>query len=157
MGLVLPLAAFIAVTFVLPLGTMLVRSVYDPIVADAMPETLAQLGEWDGVGMPSEAVYTAAAVELVRAAEERTLGQVASRINRVRSGLRSVLIRTPRRLREMPTGTRREALLDIDSEWGDPETWRAIQTAGDRLTARHYLHAVDLDRAPGGSIVRRPG
>ena len=153
-GLVLPLAAFIAVTFALPVGTMLVRSVYDPTVADVMPETLARLGEWDGVGMPGEAVYAAA--ELVRAAEEGTLGRVANRTNRVRSGLRSVLVRTPRRLRDVPSGPRREALLDIDSEWGDPGTWHAIQTAGDPLTARHYLHAVDLDRASDGSIVRRP-
>ena len=155
-GLVLPLATFIAVTFALPVGTMLVRSVYDPTVADAMPETLARLGEWDGVGMPGEAVYAAAAAELVRAAEEGTLGRVANRTNRVRSGLRSVLVRTPRRLRDVPSGPRREALLDIDSEWGDPGTWHAIQTAGDPLTARHYLHAVDLGRASDGSIVRRP-
>ena len=39
-GLVLPLVAFIAVTFVAPVATMLVRSVYDPVVADALPETL---------------------------------------------------------------------------------------------------------------------
>ncbi len=155
-GLVLPLAAFVAITFAVPVGTMLVRSVYDPIVADAMPETLARLGEWDGVGMPGETVYAAAAVELVRAADEGTLGRVASRINRVRSGLRSVLVRTPRLLRDVATGPWREALLDIDAAWGDPATWHALRTAGDRLTARHYLHAVDLDRRPDGSIVRKP-
>ncbi len=154
-GLVLPLAAFIAVTFALPVGTMLVRSVYDPAVADAMPQTLARLGEWDGAGMPPEAVYQAAATELVRAAEEGTVGRVAARINRVRGGLRSVLVQTARQLGDMPAGQGRRALLDIDSEWGDPGTWHAVRTAGDRLTARHYLHAVDLDRTPDGSIVRR--
>ena len=35
-GLALPLVAFIGVTFVVPLGTMLLRSVYDPVVADAL-------------------------------------------------------------------------------------------------------------------------
>ena len=155
-GLVLPLAAFIAVTFALPLGTMLVRSVYDPTVAEAMPETLARLGEWDGAGMPDEVVYSRAAAELARATEQGTLGQVASRINRVRSGLRSLLVRTPRQLRDSPAGPRREALLAIDERWGDPETWHAIRTAGDPLTARHYLHALDLDRARDGSIVQRP-
>ena len=39
-GLVLPLLAFIAITFVAPLATMLVQSVYDPTVADTLPETL---------------------------------------------------------------------------------------------------------------------
>ncbi|MDE0394165.1 MAG: ABC transporter permease [Gammaproteobacteria bacterium] len=155
-GLVAPLAVFVGVTFAVPVVLMLVRSVYDPTVADVMPETLARLEEWDGRGAPGEPVYAAAAAELMRAADERTLGQVASRINRVRSGLRSVLVRTPRLLRETPAGPRREALLDIDPDWGDPATWHAIRTAGDALTARHYLHAVDLDRATDGTIGRRP-
>ena len=45
-GLALPLVAFIGVTFVVPLGTMLLRSVYDPVVADALPDTIALLREW---------------------------------------------------------------------------------------------------------------
>ena len=89
-GLVLPLVAFIAATFVAPVATMLVRSVYDPVVADALPETLAALRTWDGEGAPSEAVFAAAAGELLRAREQRTLGRIASRVNRVQGGLRSV-------------------------------------------------------------------
>ena len=88
-GLVLSLLAFICLTFIAPLATMLVRSVYDSVVADALPETLALLRQWDGEGMSREAVYEAAARELVAARAERTLGQVASRVNRVQGGLRS--------------------------------------------------------------------
>ena len=51
-ALVLPLAAFIAVTFVAPLVVMLGRSVYDPLVADALPETLRLLRAWDGEHPP---------------------------------------------------------------------------------------------------------
>ena len=60
-ALVLPLVAFIAVTFVAPVATMLVRSVYDPVVADALPDTLAALRTWDGEGAPGEPVFAAAA------------------------------------------------------------------------------------------------
>ena len=155
-GLALPLVAFIGVTFAVPLAMMLVRSVYDPVVADAMPETLARLGEWNGAGMPGEAVYEAAALEITSSVQDRTLGRVASRINRVRGGLRSVLVRTARRLRDVPAGPWREVFVDIDPAWGDPRTWHAIRTAGDRLTVRHYLHAVDLDRGADGAIVARP-
>ena len=56
-GLALPLIAFIGVTFVVPLATMLLRSVYDPAVADALPDTVALLREWDGESDPGEAVY----------------------------------------------------------------------------------------------------
>ena len=155
-GLALPLVAFIGVTFLVPLGTMLVRSVYDPVVADVLPDTLALLQEWDGETGPGEAVYAAAARELLRARDERTLGRVASRVNRVRGGLRSVFVRSVRRLRDVPAGSWREAMIDIDADWGDPGTWHAIRAAGDRFTTRHYLNAVDLQRLPDGSIARQP-
>ena len=155
-GLTLPLVAFIGVTFVVPLATMLVRSVYDPVVADALPDTLAALRDWDGQSDPGEAAYAAAARELLRAREERTIGRVASRINRVQGGLRSVVVRSARRLQEFSGGPWRAVLLEIDDGWGEPATWRAIRAAGDRLTARHYLNAVDLQRLPDGSIARQP-
>ncbi len=51
-GLVLPLLAFIGLTFVAPLATMLLRSVYDSVVAEALPETLGLLRQWDGKAPP---------------------------------------------------------------------------------------------------------
>ena len=57
----MPLVAFIGVTFLAPLAAMLVRSVYDPVVADALPETLQALSSWDGEGIPDEAVFVALA------------------------------------------------------------------------------------------------
>ena len=155
-GLVLPLLAFIGLTFIAPLATMLVRSVYDPVVADALPETLALLRQWDGEGTPGEAVYRAAARELVEARAERTLGQVASRVNRVHGGLRSVLTRSARRLQKVREGPWREAMIGIDGAWGDGQTWHAIRSAGERFTVRHYLNALDLQRLPDGSIAAQP-
>ena len=151
-----PLVAFIGVTFLAPLANMLVRSVYDPVVADVLPETLERLRAWDGQGLPGEAVYEAMAGELLKAREDRTLGQVATRINRVQSGLRSVLTRSARRLRNVDEGPWTEALTGIHAAWGETGTWRALREAGDRYTARHYLNAVDLRRDPGGSIVPQP-
>ena len=154
--LTLPLVAFIGITFVVPLATMLVRSVYDPVVADALPATLDALRDWDGQSDPGEAAYAAVARELLRARQERTIGRVASRINRVRGGLRSVVVRSARRLQDFSGGPWRAVMLDIDGRWGDASTWQAVRTAGDRLTARHYLNAVDLRRLPDGSIARQP-
>ncbi len=154
--LVLPLLVFIGVTFLAPLANMLVRSVHDPVVADALPKTLEKLRAWDGRNLPDEAVYEALAGELLKAREDRTLGQVATRINRVQSGLRSVLTRSARRLRNIEAGPWREAMTGIHAAWGDRETWLALREAGDRYTARHYLNALDLQRDSGGSIVRQP-
>ncbi len=155
-GLVLPLLAFIGLTFIAPLATMLVRSVYDPVVADALPETLALLRQWDGEGVPGEAVYEAAVRELLKARAERTLGRVASRVNRVHAGLRSVLTRSARKLQRVDEGPWREAMIGVDNAWGDAQTWHAIRSAGERFTARHYLNALDLQRLPDGAIAGQP-
>ena len=155
-GLVAPLAAFIGVTFLAPLATMLVRSVYDPVVGAALPDTLALLRGWDGTAAPPEAVFAAAARELVAAREQRTLGQVATRVNRVQAGLRSVFTRSVRRLRGAEADSWQAAMVAADAAWGEASTWRALQRAGQRWTLRHYLNAVDRDRAADGSVVRQP-
>ena len=155
-GLVLPLVAFIGLTFVAPLATMLSRSVYDPVVADALPRTLDLLRDWQGGQPPSEPVFEALAQELRRARQERSLGQIATRINRVRAGLRSVIVRTARRVGETDAGPWRDALVGIHAAWDDVQTWHAIRQAGQRFTLRHYLHALDLERHSDGSIGRRP-
>ena len=160
-GLTLPLLAFIGVTFLAPLAAMLVRSVYDPVVADALPATMRALATWDGEEIPDEAVFAAFAAELVAAQEARTVGQVATRLNRVESGLRSVVTRTARRLRNAEIDTDaptpwRDAVVSVADAWEDPGTWRAVRRAGERITPRHYLNALDLDQGTQDEIVRQP-
>jgi putative spermidine/putrescine transport system permease protein len=98
---------------------MLSRSVHDPVVADALPETLDLLRDWDGTHTPPEPVFETIANELRRAHQERTLGRIATRINRVRGGLRSVIARTARRLRGAEGPAWRDTLIGIHAAWGD--------------------------------------
>ena len=166
-GLTLPLVAFIGVTFLAPLAAMLVRSVYDPVVADALPRTMAALGSWDGQTLPEDAVFRTLAGELVVAQEARKVGQVATRLNRVQSGLRSVVTRTARQLRRLDVDAEeadaaaanaawRDAVVAAADAWGEVETWRAVRSAGQRVTDRHYLNALDLARGPDEAVVRQP-
>ena len=155
-ALTLPLVAFIVVTFITPLGAMLVRSVHSPLVADTMPETVALLGEWDGGGLPAEPVFAAAARELLKARENRAIGQVATRVNRVQAGLRSAITRTARKLRGQQPESWRTAMIEAHAAWGEVDTWRALRQAGEPYTGRHYLHALDLERDAAGEIVTRP-
>jgi len=151
-GLTLPLVAFVGVTFLLPLGTMVSRSVYDPVVADALPETVAALSGWTGEELPDRAVFALAFEELQRARAERTIGRVAGRVNRVESGSRSVIIAGSRAGGADPW----VALIAADPAWGEVRLWQAIRTAGQRFTIRNYLHALDLERLPDGSVARQP-
>ncbi|MXW21685.1 MAG: ABC transporter permease [Gammaproteobacteria bacterium] len=157
LALVLPLLAFVTLSFVVPLGTLLGKSAYQPEVSEVFPETIDVLSEWDGEGLPPEAAFAAIAGELAKALDERTLPRVSGAINRVQSGMRGVLNRTARRLaRTEFAGTWRETLAGISDDWLQPRTWLAIRQSGARFTLRHYLQALDLERKEDGSIGLRP-
>ena len=155
MLLALPLTAFILVTFVAPLGSMFVRSFHDPVVADIMPETIAALGQWDGSGLPSEQVYALAARELGKARDEKTIGKLATRLNRDTSGLRSVVMRTGRGLKRKGGAPWSESLPVLHAAWGEPAVWQALARTGAKITPVYYLNAVDLTFDRDGNIVRQ--
>ena len=154
--LALPLTAFILVTFVAPLGSMFMRSLYDPLVADIMPGTVAALEEWDGTGLPPEQVYALAARELERAREDKTIGKLATRLNRDTSGLRSVIMRTGRGLKRGGEPPWSEALPAINPAWAEQAVWQALARTGERVTPVYYLNAVDLTFGSDGEIARQP-
>ena len=154
--LALPLTAFIAVTFVAPLGSMFLRSLYDPLVAGILPETIAALEEWDGTGLPAEQVYALAARELALAREEKTIGRLATRLNRDTSGMRSVIMRTGRGLKRGGVAPWSESLPAMHPAWGEPEIWQTLVRTGARLTPVYYLNAVDLRLDNNGGIIRQP-
>ena len=152
-----PLVVFVAVTFLSPLVTMLVRSVYEPAVADSLPATLEALADWDGRELPDEEIFRTAGMEFVALNEERALGSVATRVNRLQSGMRSTLLGSARRLgNDPPEGSWRDAMIEADEDWAEVSTWLAIRRAGERFTPRYYLNALDLDRGAAGEIVAQP-
>ena len=155
-ALTLPLVAFIGVTFLAPLGTMLVRSVHEPLVADSLPDTLALLDDWDGTSIPGEKVFRALGLEFRKLHEERALGGVATRVNRLETGMRSAIVRTARKLRDVNPDSWQEAVTAADPVWGEAKAWRALQRSGERYTVRHFLHALDLGQDAAGKVVLQP-
>ncbi|MCY4017117.1 MAG: ABC transporter permease [Gammaproteobacteria bacterium] len=152
-----PLVLFVAVTFLAPLAAMLVRSVHEPAVARALPQTLGALAQWDGRELPGEAVFRIAGSEFVALNERRALGSVATRVNRLESGMRSTLLGTARALAAEPPGDSwRQAMIAADPDWAEVSSWLALRRAGEAVTPRHYLNALDLDRGGAGEIVRQP-
>jgi putative spermidine/putrescine transport system permease protein len=55
MALILPLAVFLLLVFVWPIGSLLMRSVDNPEVRNALPHTLNALNDWDGKALPNDA------------------------------------------------------------------------------------------------------
>lgn len=160
--LVVPLLAFLAVTFFVPIGGMLWRSVEDREVARALPRTLDALSGWDGSGLPDEAAFRALAAELPAAAHAGTLAAAARRLNYARSGTRSLVMRTARRLERRVdpadvAATPQRVLTTLSRRWGETETWAAIRQAAGPVTDFYLLAALDFERTATGELARVPG
>jgi putative spermidine/putrescine transport system permease protein len=153
--LVAPLLLFILLVFAAPIAALLTQGVYNPTFSSLMVNLTPLLEEWDGESRPSDAMYDALHADLVQTREDRTIGQVATRVNREKSGARSLFTSTARRAARMDAPYR-EALLDHDEEWGDIEMWRAMKIASRSLTPAFYAAAVDMQMTAQGGFEPAP-
>ena len=98
--LVVPLLVFISFTFLAPIAFMMVRSVYDPLIAQELPGTTDALQAWNPAvdELPAPEVFEIAGRELADAFKRRTLGRIATRLNYDKSGMRSLNMKTGRKL-----------------------------------------------------------
>lgn len=157
LGLVLPLFAFLAVTFLVPIGDMLFRSVENQLVGRVLHRTVAALEDWDPASgaLPEEPVFEALVADFVEGRENRTIGRVGVRLNYELGGMSSLFRKTGRRARRIEAPPYREAMLAIDERWGSLDVWRLIERESDAYTASYYLAAADLRFTPDGSIERQ--
>ncbi|MGE0212693.1 MAG: ABC transporter permease [Parvibaculaceae bacterium] len=155
-ALAFPLLAFLLVTFVYPISTLLLRSVESNEVSEVMPKLAAAITAWDGEGLPPAAVYDAMAEDTRRAYADRTLVQAGRRLNNYEPGFRSLLLKTGRNLPDTAEGTWQETFTRLDPQWGKPETWRLVKRAAAPLTPDFLLAAIDRQVDASGEIVPTP-
>ena len=155
-ALVLPLLAFILITFIVPILDMTFRSVDNPVVAETLPRTLAALETWKIGEIPDEPVFAILAEEMVAGSKARTIGKVATRLNYEIPGSRSTITKTARRLKRVKQGPYKEAFLKIDKRWGDTDLWARLKQIGSPYTLSYYLAAVDMQYDAEGNIVSQP-
>lgn len=156
--LVLPLLAFIVVFFLLPIGSMLVRSIQNPTLLTYMPQTSQALAAWNGAALPDERLFATLSAEMLKLEREQQLDRVGSDLNRVQSGLKSLFSKTARELGKVTlvpggvTGT----LIGIDGRWGKLGTWAELKSMAPAYSPVHYLAALDLQYNDHGDIVQQP-
>lgn len=153
--LVLPLLLFVVLTFLVPIGQMLVQSAYNPLFSDAAPSLREWFRTHGADQTPDEAAYAALAADLRYMKQENLVGQASSRINYKVPGARSIF-RTTARLSDELLPPYRKAFLDIDERWGNKELWGAMRSASSSFTSDFYLAALDLSRSETGTIERAP-
>lgn len=158
-ALTLPLLAFLLVVFILPLGSLLIRAVENPEVADTLTHTGRVLRGWDHKSLPPDAAFSALVHDLGQLQETAQVGALARRLNSEISGARSLIMGTYRAL-PLPAGLSdsqvREHLLAHDTRWGNLEYWRAIEKNASRWTPDYLLASVDLQRNAQGDVVAVP-
>ena len=152
--LVAPLFLFVVVSFIVPIGDMLLRSVQSDIVADQLSKTAPLLREWQSASgeLPEEAVFAAMAADFRVGAEQKTITSLGQRLNYEKSGMSSLFRKTARRIKRVDQGPWQEQLIKIDKKWGQIETWQLIQTFLPRYTPGYYSTALDMKMQPDGSI-----
>ena len=153
--LVLPLALFITVTFVIPIISMLTRSVDDKQINTVIPKTFELYKQWDQKELPSEEMYATIFNEIMTA-EKWQIGKASTRMNYSKSGWKSLIKKSKRKFKKIKEGPYKEQMIATDKKWADMEYWKALGQMVDPITFGYYLNAVDLQYDSSKKIVRQP-
>lgn len=150
--LVLPLLVFVLVTFIAPIGQMLLRSIHNPSFSDHIPN-LSVWFEENPVGTePDEVAFEALVQDLRGMRAAKTMGIAGTRINYELPGSRSLFTSTARKSERMePPYT--DAILEANDKWGNPVLWEVMRRASSAYTVDFYLAALDRTRDVDGSII----
>ncbi len=154
-ALVLPLALFITVTFVIPIVSMLMRSVDDKQINTVFPKTFEIYKQWDQKELPSEEMYASIFNEIMTA-EKWQIGKASTRMNYSKSGWKSLIKKSKRKFKKIEEGPYKEQMIAIDKKWADMEYWKALGQMVDPITFGYYLNAVDLKYDSNKKIVQQP-
>ncbi len=152
-----PLVCFILLTFAFPILDMLYRSVDNREISQSLPQTIQALESWDYQGHPHQEVIEAFSVEVLALYQSKELPKIASRMNIEVSGMRSLLMKTGRklsRLASLPSSVTQ--LAKLDKRWANPKYWAALKNLSGALTFSHYLAALDLQVNEFGDIEPQP-
>tara|TARA_B100000927_G_scaffold165890_1_gene133661 strand:- start:129 stop:1313 length:1185 start_codon:yes stop_codon:yes gene_type:complete len=154
--LIAPLLIFILVAFIMPIISMLSRSVENELVGQTLPLTVQSIQSWDALSgeLPEEPVYRAFAQDIQNAAKAKVHTKVALRLNYEKSGIASLFKKTARKAKKWDIendGPFKEKLIKVHKGWGEVEVWQTIKTHSPTYTSGYFLNAVDMRKTVQGA------
>ena len=157
--LVFPLLLFIIVTFVVPIGDMLLRSVDDSQINNVYSKTFEEYNKWDSENdeLPPEAVYKAIFND-IHYGDKVQVGKALTRMNYSKSGWKSLIKKTRRAIKkivksgELPTSYK-ETMISIHEGWGDRLFWVSMKQMVNEKTAIYYWNAIDRTYDIDGNVI----
>ena len=153
--LVAPLLLFIIVSFILPIGQMLHRSVFHDGFAANAPDVKAWFAVNPDGTAPDEAAYAALAQDFKAMKADKTAGIAGTRVNYTLPETRSLITATARVADDLAPPYK-DAFLALNPKWGDAAVWQAMRSASSAYTADFYLISTDRERAADGTIQKVP-
>ena len=145
--LTVPLVLFLLISFVIPIGQMLFRSVNNTTGTDVVPKFAVAIQKWDGKDLPSEEVFALFVSDILYAQKKReigkTPGKLGTRINYEMPGSLSLIRSAPRKLKKITEGPYKEALIKLDKRWANPVLWKTMKRVTRDYTPSFYLAALD--------------
>jgi putative spermidine/putrescine transport system permease protein len=151
--LVAPLLLFLIITYVFPIGDMLIRSVDDREVTNMLPKTFKAMKTWNGQELPSEEVFEAFYFDMKLLIEERREGKLSTQMNFTKNGFKSIIKKLRREMKSFEEGNYKEQIMAVHKRWADVEYWRAIKARSNSFTNQKYLKALDMYTNENGEIV----
>ncbi len=129
--LTLPLVLFLLVSFVFPIGDMLLRSVNNPAGSNVVPNFAEVIQDWDGNDYPPDETIKVFVEDLALARKNRevgkTVGNLATRVNYEIPGSRSLFTKTGRKADKITEGPYLDALIAIDKKWANKNVWTTLK------------------------------
>ena len=125
LGLIAPLFLFILVSFVIPIGDMLFRSIENQLVSEVLPRTTDYLQSeqikegWE----PPDELFWPLYVDLAIASEVKTHTRVGSRLNYEKTGVSSLFRKTGRGIRKFGADDYRNVLTELNPELASVSYW----------------------------------
>ena len=154
--IIAPLLIFIFVAFIMPIVSMLSRSVENDLVSQTLPQTVQALQSWDALSgeLPSEPVYAAFALDIQNAAKAKVHTKVGLRLNYEKSGIASLFKKTARKAKKWDIqndGPFKDKLIKVHKGWGEVEVWQTLKTHSPRYTSGYFLNAIDMRKTAEGA------
>ena len=141
-SLVVPLFAFVMVSFVIPIFALMWQGVYNDRFSTYTPNLTQQLSNWDGLEEPDEALFMALVEDLKQARKDRTIGRIATRVNQEYPGTRSLFTSTARKAKKLKAPFKK-SIIKTNKKWANIEVWRAMKITSQDLTPSFYATALD--------------
>jgi len=155
MLLVAPLFLFILITYLMPIGEMLFRSVDDRMITKMLPKTFIAIEKWDGKDLPEEPVYAALYEDLSYLKKTKTYGKIIARLNYEKGGFSSLIKKTVRKLNKFEEGNYKEQFITVHKKWGQSEYLVALKNTAPNWSYAKYLKGVDLKLDQDRNIIQQ--